>query len=70
MAAKQETTLEVEQEVLADRPDAFEAQAVKPLGEAQGGRPRMRCLDRDDVTFENPQPCRGAMEGIPLWHGF
>jgi hypothetical protein len=68
VAAEHEPSLELEQEVLADGADALEPKAVQPLGQPEDSRPRVRSLDGEDLAFENPQPRRGAVEGITLGH--
>jgi hypothetical protein len=68
MAAENETALECEQEVLADRLDTEQAAAVEPLGHLGRGRTWMRCLDLDAAPDERLEPARGAMERVPLWH--
>ena len=68
VAADDEAALEREEEVLADRLDAFEAQAVYRGGDPGEKRARMRRLGLDDVADERLEPRGGAVERIALGH--
>jgi hypothetical protein len=68
VAAKDETALEREQQVLADRFDTEQATTVQLLGHLGRGRTRMRCFDLDATPDERLEPACGAMDRVPLWH--
>ena len=68
MAAQDQSSLEVEQEVLADRLHPVEPQAVEALGEPLHRGARMRCLDLDPLADENLQPLGRAVERISFRH--
>ena len=66
MAAKRHSTLEVEQEVLADRLDSLQPPAVEPPCDVQRRGSRMRRLDLDPLPDERLQPPGGAMDAVAL----
>ena len=68
MTPQHEPTLEVEEEVLADRVDRLEPPAVQPLGEALDRGARVRRLDLESLADERLEPCRGPSQRIALGH--
>jgi hypothetical protein len=68
MTPHDEASVEGKQEVLADRLDPLERAAVDALGDPERGRPRVRRLGRDDLSFEGAEPLGRAMEAIPFGH--
>ena len=69
MAAKDEAAFEGEQEVLADRLHALEAEAVEPLGQLKDGRAGVRRLDGDDFALENAKALGRAVERVAQMSG-
>ena len=69
VTAQDQSALEVEQEVLADRLHPVEPPAVEALGEPLHRGARMRRLDLDPLADENLQPPGRAMERISFRHG-
>jgi len=69
VAAKDEAAFEVEQEVLADRLHALEAEAVELVGQPKDGRAGMRRLDSDDLALENAEALGRAVEGVAQMSG-
>ncbi len=68
MAAEDETALEVEQQVLADRLDSLEQAAVEPFRESLHLGLRVRSLDLDALSDEHLQAARRAVDRIALGH--
>jgi hypothetical protein len=68
VASENEPALETEEEVLADRLDVFEPQAVEAWSKLLHGRAWMRCLDLELLSDEHLQATSGAMKGVPFGH--
>jgi hypothetical protein len=68
MAAEDEAAFEVEQQVLADRFDAFERTAVELLGQTLDLRLRVRGLNLEALSDEHLQATCGAVESISFGH--
>ncbi len=66
MAAKRDSSLEVEQEVLADRLDAFQPPTVETAGDVQRRGARMGSLDLDPLADESLQAASGAVDAVAL----
>jgi hypothetical protein len=60
--------LEREEQVLADRLDAFEALPVEPLGDPAPRRARVRRLDLDRLAYERLEALRRSMKAVTLGH--
>ena len=68
MAAEDETALEVEQQVLADRLYSLEQAPVEPLRESLDLGLRVRSLDLDMLSDEHLKAARRAVDRIALGH--
>ncbi len=68
MASKRDSALEVEQEVLADRLDAFQPPAVEPARDVQRSGARMGSLDLDPLSDESLQAASSAVDAVALGH--
>jgi hypothetical protein len=69
VAAEDETALECEQDVLADRLDLLESAPVDPSSDSEGGCARVWRRGREDLPLEHAQPVGGAVERVALRHG-
>src|SRR5262249_9121782 len=68
VAAKNDSLLEAEEQVLADRLDPEKTAAVEPLGEPLDRRPRMRRLDLHLLAHQHLQSASGSRQGVPFGH--
>lgn len=68
MAAQDETVLEAEKQVLADRLHSEQAAAVEPARDPGQARARMRRLDLESLADEGLEPLGHAMDRVALGH--
>ena len=68
MAAKRDTTLEMEEEILADRLDPLQTPAVEPAGDVQRSSSRMWGLDLDALAHKRLQATSRAVNAVSFGH--
>jgi len=68
MTAKDDSSLEVEKEVLADRLDALEPPAVEATGNVQRSSARMWSLDLYALTHKPLQATSRAVDAVAFGH--
>jgi hypothetical protein len=68
VAAQDESALEAQQQVLANRLDGLEPPPIQPFGHALRGRARVWCLDRHALADEHLEAAGGAMERVAFGH--